>query len=334
MKIIVRAPNWIGDAVLAWPAIQSLSQSPSVSQVWITGCDWVKDIFPSLGPIQGFIPLPDSAGPGALWKAARILKKHRFDACLLLTNSFSSALLFFLAGIPQRWGYKRDGRGFLLTKRIRFKKKEAPLHQVRYYLDLISSLGFEASSPEFGFDVDEEESRQAQVRLESLGVESTKPLVVLNPGAFYGPAKRWPPRRFAELAVLFQERVGAQILIIGSAEERELAETISAQMKIKPLVLSGKTTLPQLAAILHLATLLVTNDSGPMHLANALKIPVVAIFGPTKPEETGPFQQPSSVVQKKVSCWPCQHRECPTDHRCMQEISAEDLFSASEGYLK
>lgn len=333
MKIIVRAPNWIGDAVLALPALESLSRSKPEAEIWIAGRDWVKDLFLPLAFIHDFISQPDSGRPKILWEAAKILRQHHFDAGLLLTNSFASALVFFLAGIPQRWGYARDGRGILLTKGIRHKKGTGPRHQMLYYLDLISSLGFDVNSPELRYRLDEDECRQAKIRLAALDLDFEKPIVVLNPGAYFGPAKRWPPVRFAELAGLIQERAGAQILIIGSSEERELAENISAMMKTKPIVLSGETTLLQLAGILKQASLFITNDTGPMHLAHAMKVPVVAIFGPTDPDSTGPILQPSAVIFKKVSCWPCKHRKCPTDHKCMFEISAEDVYCAGERFL-
>jgi len=332
MKIIVRAPNWLGDAVLALPAIESLTRSQPEVKIWIAGREWLQDLFLPLEFVYGFIPLPASSHPKDLWKAANLLRKQTFDAGLLLTNSFASAFVFFLAGIPQRWGYARDGRGILLTKRVRSDRKSVS-HQLEYYLALVAMLGFDVSRPEFSLTLDEKRIRQAQDRLKALNINFDKPIVVINPGAAYGPVKRWPPLRFAELASRLQERKGAQILIIGSAEERSIAEAIAAGMKTKPIVLSGKTTLRELAGLLQQATLLVTNDTGPMHMANALKVPVVAIFGPTDPDSTGPFQEPATVVFERASCWPCKHRECPIDHKCLSDISAEDVFRASERFL-
>jgi heptosyltransferase-2 len=155
-------------------------------------------------------------------------------------------------------------------------------------------------------------------------------LVILSPGASYGPAKRWPACRFAELAGLVQKRKGAEILIIGSADETEVAESISSSMEKKPAILTGQTSLPRLLGLISQAALFISNDSGPMHMANALRVPVVGIFGPTDPEVTGPFEQPSRFVKKEVPCWPCAYRKCPYDRRCMMNISAEDVFRAGE----
>jgi heptosyltransferase-2 len=334
MKIVVRSPNWIGDAVMAFPAIESLSRNFPEAEIWIAGRDWIKDLFLSLNYVKGIIPLPETTTWVGIREAAKTIKKHDFDAGLLLPNSFSSAFLFFLAKIPQRWGYDRDWRRFLLTKRVKVNPSASPVHHVHYYLNLVSGLGFQASSTKLEISPDKRATEEAKARLTSLGIKLNRPFVVLNPGAFYGPAKRWPESKFARLASLLQDRKNADILIVGSSEEADLAKKISSCLRIKPVILSGKTTLSQLAGLLAHAHLFVSNDSGPMHLATALRIPVVAIFGPTDPRITGPFHQPSWVVKKDVACWPCRHRECPTDHRCMDLITVEDVYSACEAVLK
>lgn len=334
MKIIVRAPNWIGDSILAVPTVACLSRNYPQAQIWIAAKEWVKDIFSFYDFINGIIPLPDANNFQSLWISAKKIKEHHFDIGLLLTNSFSSGLLFYLAKIPQRWGYRRDGRSLLLTKSIALKNQDAYKHQVNYYLDLIAGIGLKTFPPQIALPLTQEEEERAKEIFSSLSVDPQKPLVMLNLGAAYGPAKRWPGEKFAELAHLLQERKKAEILVVGSQDEAELAETIGSLMKKKPHNLTGKTSLHLLAALISKADLFITNDSGPMHIANALKIPLVAIFGPTDPLLTGPFQEPSVVIKKDVACWPCNYRECPYDHRCMTSIKPEEVFHACQKFLQ
>jgi heptosyltransferase-2 len=330
MKILVRVPNWIGDSILALPAIESIKRNFPQAPLWIVAQDWVKDLFTANGLAEGIIRLPRAQGWKSLQDFAQKLSGEAFDTGILLTNSFASALLFYLAKIPQRWGYAADGRGVLLTKSVRLKDEDAPRHQVHYYLGLISGLGLKSFSEEIRLSLSPEEKEAARERLLSLGLGPQLPLVILSPGASYGPAKRWPASRFAELAGLFQKRRNSEILIIGSTDEAEIADSIGSSMEKKPFILAGQTTLPQLRGLISQAAAFISNDSGPMHLANALRVPVVGLFGPTDPEVTGPFEQPSRVVKKDVPCWPCAYRKCPYDHRCMMNIAAEDVFQAAE----
>ncbi len=333
MKIVVRAPNWIGDAILSLPALESLRKNFPQAQIWIAAREWVKDLFTSYPFIKGVIPLSNLDSLKGVRSAAKNLKESNFDTGILLTNSFSSAFLFYLAKIPERWGYTRDGRGILLTRSVTPKGREELSHQLNYYLELISGLGLKAYPSEIYLPLPQEEKTSAKEMLLSLNIDLKRPLVVLNPGASYGPAKRWPASRFAEVARLFQQRKNAEILIIGSSDESELAESIVSSMTKKPLSLAGKTNLRLLAGLISHAAVFVTNDSGPMHLANALKTPVTAIFGPTDPRLTGPFQEPAMVIKKDVLCWPCSYRECPFDHGCMMKIEPEEVFNASQKFL-
>lgn len=333
MKIVVRAPNWIGDAILSLPALESLRKNFPQAQIWIAAREWVKDLFTSYHFIKGVIPLSNLDSLKGVRSTAKNLKESHFDTGILFTNSFSSAFLFYLAKIPERWGYMRDGRGILLTRSVTPKGREELSHQLNYYLELISGLGLKTHPSEINLPLTQEEKTSAKEMLLSLNIDLKRPLVVLNPGASYGPAKRWPASRFAEVARLFQQRKNAEILIIGSSDESELAESIVSSMTKKPLSLAGKTNLRLLAGLISHAAVFVTNDSGPMHLANALKTPVTAIFGPTDPRLTGPFQEPAMVIKKDVLCWPCSYRECPFDHGCMMKIEPEEVFKASQKFL-
>jgi len=331
---VVRAPNWIGDAILSLPALASVHKSYPAAEIWVAASEWTQGIFLSLDFVKGTIPLSHRNSYKSIHEDAQELKKQSFDIGILFTNSFGSALLFALAKIPQRWGYARDGRHLLLTKRVEISALEAPKHHIHYYLSLISRLGMETEPPHLDFPLNDDARTQAGVLLRSLPVNMHKTIIMLSPGASYGPAKRWPASSFSRLATELQQKHDAEILIIGSGTDQEIAAAVAEPMSKKPIDLTGKTTLLQLAGAISLSNLFITNDSGPMHLANALKIPVVAIFGPTDPRITGPFQSPSKVLKGQVSCWPCSYRVCPFEHQCMTQISPERVLEECQGFLK
>ncbi len=326
MKVLVRAPNWIGDSVLAIPALENLHLNLPEAEIWIAAKAWVAPVFSEFPFISGIIPIPEHGRLKDQNKLARELAEADFEAGLLFTNSFGSALQLFLAGIPQRWGYATDGRGFLLTRKIPRTPPWKTVHQVHYYLDLISGMGMKTEEPILSFPLNKQEVLGAEQFLIEQGIAFSAPLVILNPGGYFGSAKRWPPERYAALAGMLQDKIQAQIALIGSAQESPLADSIALHMTVKPLILSGRTSLRQLAAVISRAQLCISNDSGPMHLANALRVPVVALFGPTVPEATAPFQEPATVIRKTVPCWPCAYRDCPWDHRCMNSISPEEVL--------
>jgi heptosyltransferase-2 len=330
MRIVVRVPNWIGDVMFSLPALESLRANYPGAEIWLAGAPWLRDLLAGEPWGERVLPPGRAKGPGGLRAAARDLRERRFDLGLLLTNSFGSAAVFALAKIPERWGYKRDGRGLLLTKGPRAEDVDPPLHMIGYYLRLLEGLGLRTVPPEVRLSVTAGERERARADLEALGISSGRPLVVLNPGAAYGPAKRWPAARFAELGRLFQERGGADVAVTGTASEAGLAAEIGAALARKPADLTGRTTLRGMLGVMSLAAVVVTNDTGPMHMANALRVPVVGVFGPTDPRATAPFHPPAAVLKKEgVPCWPCFYRECPYDHRCMTAITAEEAFAAA-----
>lgn len=332
-KIVIRAPNWIGDSILALPAMANLKRNFPESELWVAANEWVRDLFRMEDYLEGIIPLPQQSNLKNLNFSARRLRELTFDLGILLTNSFGSAFLFYLARIPQRWGYKRDGRGFLLTKGAPIHNQADRYHQAHYYLDLLSGLGLKNYTTELNLSLDRRELVRMKEWLESQNIDAKKPLVIINPGAFYGPAKRWPASKYSELASLLQEKNNAQIAIIGSKTEIPLAEHIATDMPEKPFILAGQTSLTRLAAIISFGSVFISNDSGPMHLANALKIPIIALFGPTEPFRTGPYQNPYTLFHKGAPCWPCSYRACPYDHRCMMNISVQEVFEACQKYL-
>jgi len=330
MKIIVRAPNWVGDCVLAIPALKSLRRGFPQAEIWVAAKAGAGDLFTVNGLADATVDLPEDNGWRGLRQASRKVRELSFDSGLLLTNSFGSALFFYLSGIPERWGYAADGRSLLLTKPIPRPKSSAPRHQLHYYLDLVAGLGLQTPAPELKIGLPAKDLEAARDRLDRLGIDPSRPLVALCPGAGYGPAKRWPAESFAAAAALIQERHGAEVLVIGSASEADIAGAIRKEMARQPHVLTGSTSLRELMGVLARSTLVISNDTGPMHLANALGVPVVGIFGPTDPAVTGPFAPPSRVVKKDVPCWPCYYRRCPLDHRCLTLITPGEVAGAAE----
>lgn len=324
-------PNWVGDAVMALPALGALAAPGTGLEVWAAGEPWVGDLLsPGLG-VKGALTVRRPRGLKAFRAEAAALRDQEFDAGLLLTNSFGTALMFRMARIPERWGYARDGRGFLLTRRVPVKR--TPVHQRDYYLELLPALGLPSRFDGPALSVGAEDRAAAERALDAAGRDPSRPLVIINPGAAYGPAKRWPADRFAALARLFQERAGADILVVGSAGERDIAAAVAAGCARPAMNLTGTTTLRQLVALIGLGRLFVTNDTGPMHIADALGTAILAIFGPTDPAATGPGHARSAVLKADVPCGPCLHRECPTDHSCMTAISADEAFESGRRLL-
>jgi len=336
MKIVVRVPNWIGDVILALPVFDSLAAAYPGAEVWAAGAPWAGELLAE-GPLGGrFIALPDARGVAGARAAARALAARRFDAGLLLTNSFGSAAVLALAGIPERWGYRRDGRAILLTRSAVVDESGAAPHMVHFYLRLLERLGIATLPPDIRLAATGADRAAAREVLAAAGAapDSGRPLAVLNPGAGYGPAKRWPAARFGELARLFRERKGMDIAVTGAAADAPLAAEIAAVAGGGVADLTGGTTLRALLGVFARAAVVVTNDTGPMHMANALRTPVVGVFGPTEPAATAPFHQPSAVVRAEAApCWPCLYRVCPYDHRCLTAVSAEDAFAAAAEML-
>jgi heptosyltransferase-2 len=339
-RILVRSTNWVGDAVLSLPAIEALRASFPQAEIVLLSKPWVSEIYRHHPAVtRQIIYKPESEHRGLLGfsQFVRQLRAEQFDAALLLPNSFHAAWMAWLARIPLRIGYARDGRSLLLHDAI-----EPPLpagygHQVYYYLQLLFRAGLiDKPQPveEVRIHLSEAEENWGAKKLSTLGLSGPRFLVGLAPGAAFGPAKRWLPERYGELADRLIGALNADVLIFGSAAERPLAEQIASGMKHTPVVTAGETSLRQLLALMARCRLMITNDSGPMHLAAALGIPLLAIFGSTDERATGPLGTQVRIVKRDVQCSPCGRRECPIDFRCMRLISVEEVFRATLEFVK
>jgi heptosyltransferase-2 len=248
------------------------------------------------------------------WRTGHELRARRFDCAILLQNAFEAAWIAWLARIPTRIGYKRDGRQLLLTRAVAVPKPgEIPRHERFYYLELLRRAGLMDALP-----------ASAEIRLHRSAIGNGKRVIGVSPGAAYGTAKRWLPERFAEAAGTLAAERGASIALFGSKSERELCEQVAERLSGHAVInYAGETTLSQFIDLASACELFLTNDSGAMHIASALGVPTVAIFGATDDTTTGPTGSHARVIRQPVDCSPCLLRECPIDHRCMTRVSAE-----------
>jgi heptosyltransferase-2 len=309
-NILVRATNWVGDAVMSLPALRAIRQRFSTARISVLAKPWVADLYGRESFIDEII-LYSGQSP---WRTGHQLRSRRFDCAILLQNAFEAAWIAWLARIPTRIGYKRDGRQLLLTRAVNVPKPgEIPRHERFYYLELLRRAGIIPALPE-----------SEAIRLGSGAVPSAKRVIGVSPGAAYGTAKRWLPERFAEAAGTLATARGASIALFGSKGERELCGEVAQLLNGHQVInYAGQTTLAQFIDLASGCELFLTNDSGSMHIASALGVPTVAIFGATDDSTTGPTGRNARVVRHPVDCSPCLLRECPIDHRCMTGVGAE-----------
>ena len=334
-RLLVRSTNWIGDAVMTTPAVRAIRGNFPTADICMLVKPWVAPVF-AHSPHVNRLFIYDAGGrhrgPTGLLRLARDLRKERFDAAIFLQNAFEAALIGFLAGIPHRVGYDTDGRRLLLTHPVRLTPDLKKLHQTGYYLHMLQGAGLWAGDRRLEVFVGEEDRRGAKSRLAALAPGG--PTVGINPSATFGPAKQWPPERFAELADRLCRDFNARILIFGGPGDGPLGEKIAGMMTCPCLDMTAKTALGEAMALIEACDLFVTNDSGLMHVAAGLQVPVVAIFGSTNPVTTGPHSPRSRVVREPMACSPCLKPECPEGHlRCMAAIDVEAVRAAAGAFL-
>ena len=323
-KLVVMAPNWLGDAVMALPLIADLRRAWTSTQIVVAARPGVAPLFSMVPSVDGTVTLDGTTD-------VQRLAGGQFDAALLLPNSFASAWLVRRAQIQERWGYARDLRARLLTRAI--PRLRTYGHQVEYYQALARALGVTPGAPFAAIAVPADATERAAALLQQDGLSYDTPFVVFAPGAAYGRAKQWLPARFAELARLLAADRMATVLVGAKADVSACDEVAHLAPAIN---LAGRTDLVALVGVLALSRAVVANDSGAMHLAAAVGARVTAVFGPTNDAKTSPLRASERapapvVVATDVWCRPCMLRECPIDHRCMTRISAERVHAATVG---
>ncbi|HUA86342.1 MAG TPA: lipopolysaccharide heptosyltransferase II [Bryobacteraceae bacterium] len=331
-KILVRATNWVGDAVMSLPALRALREKFPRAEISILAKPWVADLYRREPFCDHLIPYT-AATARAKFHVARELRRHHFDCAILLQNAFEAAAIAYLARIPERIGYARDGRSFLLTRAIETPKKGP--HERFYYLELLRRAAILAAIPFNdqirleGAPVARENGRE---RFRELGLGEV--VIGVSPGAAFGSAKRWLPERFAEAADRVAGETGAAVAIFGSKDERELCQAVAASIRARVKNFAGETTLGEFVDLAAACRVYLTNDSGAMHIASALGVPTVAVFGATDDVATGPTGPLARVVREPVECSPCLKRECPIDHRCMTRVEAARVAETALELLK
>ena len=346
-RLVILAPNWLGDAVMALPAIADMRHAALDASITVAARAPVAPLFALVPDVDETIVLRQAPLSVAAWHELGVdIAGKGFDTALLLPNSVHVALLARRAGIPNLWGYRTDWRGTLLTRAV---PPARGLHQVEYYQHLVHALGFTNGPGEPRVTITAEARETARARLTSSGWDRAVPLVAIAPGAAYGGAKRWPPAYFAEL-VEGLAADGVQCVMVGTAADAGTGDAVERSAKASRSIINlvGRTDLATLAGVLANCRALVTNDSGAMHLAAAIGISVIAMFGPTNEQATAPRttnDEPRTtnpeprttndpiVLTSPVWCRPCMLRECPLDHRCMRGIGVTTVLEAARSRL-
>jgi heptosyltransferase II len=336
-RVLVRATNWVGDAVMSVPALRETRRAFPRARISLVVRPWVRDVYAAADFVDELLVFDKSgehAGLKGLAAFAGSLKARRFEVAILLQNAFEAALMAWLARIPHRVGYARDARSLLLTHPLPVDPDVRRVHQAYYYLGILSGAGWMRPAPwseprhpvSIRLGVTDKDREAAGEMLRRLGLAEGESIVGINPGAYYGSAKRWLIERYAAVGEALRDEYGVRIVIFGSPAEAPIGEAIGSLMSPRPAILAGKTTLGQLMALIASCRLFITNDSGPMHLAAALDVPQVAIFGSTSDAATGPLSANATVVRTPVDCSPCFRRECPIDLRCMTRVTVDQVL--------
>ncbi|MCI5220272.1 MAG: lipopolysaccharide heptosyltransferase II [Candidatus Electrothrix sp. LOE2] len=332
-NILIRSTNWIGDAVMTTPAIRGIRCNFPEAKITLLALPWVADVFracPHIDHIFIYDRQGRHQGLAGKLRLAAELRRENYDLAILLQNAFEAALITFLARIPVRGGYTTDGRGLLLTHGVRKHPDIKTRHQVHYYQEMLEGLGVRRSENNPELFLEPAAMKEADVLLRDILQGQELPVIGLNPGAAYGPAKCWPAAKYAELADHLSQETGGLIVIFGTAADQKAAAEIRAAAGKRVMDLTGKTTLALALACIARCSVFVTNDSGLMHAAAALNTPLVAVFGSTDHIATGPYSEQATIVRRPVECSPCMKTHCPEGHfQCMEDITVQEVEQAA-----
>jgi heptosyltransferase II len=333
-KILIRGTNWIGDAIMTLPAVASVRAAYPQAHLAILAKPPMADIYELFSAADKIIPYENKFdNPLGVFRLAYELRHQKFDAAILLQNAIEAAIIAVAAGIKVRAGYNSDGRGFLLTHAIRRTNEIFKVHQIDYYLEMVKALGCANVDRAMHLETYIPPATAREV-LRQYIPQNDKPMIGIAPGATYGPAKRWLPDKFAAAADRLGVDLNAQVILFGGKTDWDTTEQVRKLASTNMINLAGKTTLQEAIYIISQCRLFISNDSGLMHVAGALNIPTVAIFGSTNPVTTSPPGEKTMLVRKAVSCSPCLKQTCPTDFRCMNLITVEDVVTAARNLLK
>jgi heptosyltransferase-2 len=339
-RVVVRGTNWVGDSVMTLPALRALRRVLPEAKITLVVRPSASGMFADVGFVDEVLTY-DRRNVWSVVPQIKEWRRRKFDLAVLFQNAFEAALIPFLAGVPLRFGYTTEARQALLTHRLPLPEWRSSRHEVFYYLYLVTALEqmlFGTSSicesdPDASLQISEVRRNEAENLLRTYGVRAGEPVVVLCPGSINSRAKRWPAEAYATLADRLIESK-RQVVLIGSPNEVDVSNEVTSHMQQRPIDLTGKTSLDQITALLSVIDLIVTNDTGPAHVAAALGRPTLVIFGPTNPLTTRPFAPEAEVLRHPPDCAPCMLRDCPIDHRCMTAITVDEVFERSNALLK
>ncbi len=327
-RLLVRAPNWVGDAVMSLPVLSGLARLFPQAEITVLAARRVAPLFQNFPGVVEVVPYPSGRGK---WQVLWGLR-GRFDLALTLPNSLESALGLWLVGVPIRLGYAADARRPLLNLAVTGRRSLAGLHTVFYYLGLLQALREVDVFTPPTLQLREVEVAAAAQLLPQAGSDGGS-WVGLSPGAAYGPAKRWPPEPFAAAGRELVREFGARLVLLGGPAEGPVAQLVKERLGLPVLNLVGKTDLRQALGVLNHLKLLITNDSGLMHAAAALQVPLVALFGSTDPAATGPFTDRATVLHHPLPCGPCLQRTCDQGYTCLTAIGVNEVLAAARPWL-
>jgi len=334
-RILVIAPNWIGDAVMSQPLLAAIKASYPHAVIDVLATPWVAPVYQACSEVAELIEADLRHGQ-LQWSLRRALaaqiKKRDYASCYVLPNSLKSALIPWLANIPVRIGYQGELRRFLLTETKANSPKTQRAPMVEHYANLcMPSCNSEAATPQPHLSPTISALELARTRLQAAGIQ-TDALVVLCPGAEYGSSKRWPAAHFAALAQsILNAQPAAAVVLLGSPSDRAIGDAIVSASGSQGRLFNwcGATSLDEAIAIIGMCSNVVSNDSGLMHIGAALQVPQVAIFGSSDPNHTPPNSAKAIVISLHLPCSPCHQRECPLGHlNCLNQISADQVFAA------
>jgi heptosyltransferase-2 len=328
-KILIRSVNWIGDAVMTTPAIGNIRQYFPDAEITILANSLVSPVFlhhPWVDRVITFDEKGSHKGFVGRMRLAGELRQHSFDLAVILPNSLNSAFVPWLAGIPVRIGKTGDGRSLLLSHRFPRSLQPAGVHQTQNYLAIVEHFGITGDRKTQLIATTDQEDRALASRLAKSGIAEDDFVLGINPGATYGSAKRWYPDRFAYVARTLSREWGARVVITGGPGETAIAADIERDLAGTCLNMAGLTSVRELMSLVKRCNFFITNDSGPMHLAAAFAVPLVAVFGSTDHSTTYPLSDSAIVVRESIDCAPCMKRECPTDHICMKAVMPDAVI--------
>jgi heptosyltransferase II len=338
-RVVIRIPNWVGDAVIAVPALRELRELLPQAHITLASRSGPGELFASADFADEVLFYDRKALKSVLNQVSQ-WRRRKFDLAVLFQNAFEAAAIAFLSGARIRIGYNTERRGWLLTHSLEVPEWKDSRHESFYYLHIVGELErtlrgtrtIEQREPRFDLPVSDQDKRQAFELLRKHRADLNRPLILLCPGSVNSRAKRWPAERYARLADLLM-RSGFGVALIGSPTEIEVSQDVCRHAKTQPLVLTGETTVGQATALISVADALITNDTGPAHIGAALGTPTLVIFGPTNPLTTYPLSPKAEIIRRPPDCAPCMLRDCPIDHRCMTAITPEDVFTRASALI-